>query len=194
MCIPERGWNLEACPGAMTRPSLPWTGRVRMRKGKTPNEVQQAGVASSWDEPGDGEWESGWNKPEEFSRFQVSPDPTRMGLVSCSSYPAQSLLLWVFYWNTPCPFITCHLGLTELLPQGQSWVAVTESLGLAKPKMLTFWLFTRSCRPLHWTSFLSSPDHFFCLLYYLCLGNPMDRGAWRATVHGVTKSQTWLSN
>ena len=23
----------------------------------------------------------------------------------------------------------------------------------------------------------------------LCLGNPMDRGAWWATVHGVTKSQ-----
>ena len=22
---------------------------------------------------------------------------------------------------------------------------------------------------------------------YFCLGNPMDRGAWRATVHGVTK-------
>ena len=22
---------------------------------------------------------------------------------------------------------------------------------------------------------------------YSCLGNPMDRGAWRATVHGVTK-------
>ena len=30
-------------------------------------------------------------------------------------------------------------------------------------------------------------------LQYSCLGNPMDRGAWRATVHGVTKS-TWLSN
>ena len=25
-----------------------------------------------------------------------------------------------------------------------------------------------------------------------CLGNPMDRGAWGATVHGVTKSQTSL--
>ena len=24
-------------------------------------------------------------------------------------------------------------------------------------------------------------------LQYPCLGNPMDRGAWRATVHGVTK-------
>ena len=23
---------------------------------------------------------------------------------------------------------------------------------------------------------------------------PMDRGDWRAAVHGVTKSQTWLSN
>ena len=27
-----------------------------------------------------------------------------------------------------------------------------------------------------------------------CLGNPMDRGAWWATVHGVTKSWTWLNN
>ena len=29
-------------------------------------------------------------------------------------------------------------------------------------------------------------------LQYSCLENPMDRGAWRATVHSVTKSQTWL--
>ena len=28
---------------------------------------------------------------------------------------------------------------------------------------------------------------------YSYLGNPMDRGAWWATVHGVTKSQTQLS-
>ena len=27
------------------------------------------------------------------------------------------------------------------------------------------------------------------LLQYPCLGNPMDGGAWWATVHGVTKSQ-----
>ena len=27
-------------------------------------------------------------------------------------------------------------------------------------------------------------------LQYFCLGNPMDRGAWLVTVHGVTKSQT----
>ena len=31
-------------------------------------------------------------------------------------------------------------------------------------------------------------------LQYSCLENPMDKGAWRATVHGVTKTQTRLSN
>ena len=31
-------------------------------------------------------------------------------------------------------------------------------------------------------------------LQYSCLGNPMDRGAWRATVHGVSKSWTQLSD
>ena len=29
-------------------------------------------------------------------------------------------------------------------------------------------------------------------LQYSCLENPMDRGAWWATVHRVAKSQTWL--
>ena len=30
--------------------------------------------------------------------------------------------------------------------------------------------------------------------HYSCLENPMDRGAWWPTVHGVAKSQTGLSN
>ena len=30
-------------------------------------------------------------------------------------------------------------------------------------------------------------------LQYSCLENPMDRGAWWATVHGVAKSQIGLS-
>ena len=32
----------------------------------------------------------------------------------------------------------------------------------------------------------------FCVFFFFffCLGNPMDRGAWWATVHGVTKTQT----
>ena len=31
-------------------------------------------------------------------------------------------------------------------------------------------------------------------LQYSCLENSMDSGAWQVTVHGVTKSQTRLSN
>ena len=31
-------------------------------------------------------------------------------------------------------------------------------------------------------------------LQYSCLGNPMDRGALQATVKGVSKNQTGLSN
>ena len=31
-------------------------------------------------------------------------------------------------------------------------------------------------------------------LQYSCLANPMDGGAWWAAVHGVTRSQTWLSD
>ena len=31
-------------------------------------------------------------------------------------------------------------------------------------------------------------------LQYSCLENPMDRGAWQATFHGVAENWTWLSD
>ena len=31
-------------------------------------------------------------------------------------------------------------------------------------------------------------------LQYLCLENPIDRGAWQATVHGVARNRTRLSH
>ena len=31
-------------------------------------------------------------------------------------------------------------------------------------------------------------------LPYSCMENPMDRGAWQATVHGVAKNRTQLNN
>ena len=31
-------------------------------------------------------------------------------------------------------------------------------------------------------------------LQYSCLGNPMERGAWRATLQGVTRVKTQLSD
>ena len=32
------------------------------------------------------------------------------------------------------------------------------------------------------------------LVQYSCLDNSKDRGAWQATIHGVAKSWTWLSD
>ena len=40
----------------------------------------------------------------------------------------------------------------------------------------------------------SSGEGYGNPLQYSCLETPMDRGAWGATVHGVAKSQTRLSN
>ena len=42
----------------------------------------------------------------------------------------------------------------------------------------------------NWSDLVCTHTH----LQYSCLENPIDRGALWATVHGVTKSQTWLSN
>ena len=39
----------------------------------------------------------------------------------------------------------------------------------------------------------SSGDSHGNPLQYSCRENPMDRGAWWVTVHGVAKSQTWLT-
>ena len=38
-----------------------------------------------------------------------------------------------------------------------------------------------------WLGFLSQEEGNGNPLQYSCLGNPMDRGAWWATVHGVER-------
>ena len=45
-------------------------------------------------------------------------------------------------------------------------------------------------RSLAWEDSLEKGTAF----QYSGLENSMDRGAWQATVQGITKSQTWLSN
>ena len=40
----------------------------------------------------------------------------------------------------------------------------------------------------------TSPEGNGNPLQYSCLGNPMERGAWWAIVHSVTKSQTRLTD
>ena len=43
-------------------------------------------------------------------------------------------------------------------------------------------------------NYLTATEHNGTPLRYSCLENPMDRGAWWAAVHGVTKTQTQLSD
>ena len=38
----------------------------------------------------------------------------------------------------------------------------------------------------------SPADENGSLCQYACLVNPMNRGAWKSTVHGITESRTWL--
>ena len=47
-----------------------------------------------------------------------------------------------------------------------------------------------------WVQFLGweDPMEKGMVTHYSCPENPMDRGAWQATVHGVPKSQTRLND
>ena len=48
--------------------------------------------------------------------------------------------------------------------------------------LISFWCWWKEIRE----------EYRYKSLQYSCLENPMDGEAWRATVHGVAKSQTWL--
>ena len=92
---------------------------------------------------------------------------------------------WIlFNWQVTGTIINLFEGLTYLSPSNRltfigfpTWLSGKESVCQAKDVGLT----TGSGR--------SPGKGNGNPLQYSCLGNPMDRGAWWATVHGVTKSQ-----
>ena len=65
----------------------------------------------------------------------------------------------------------------------KTWSSPGDQMVKNPPAMQETWV-----RSLGWENPLE--DFHGNPLQYSCLENPMDRGAWRATVHGVTKSQT----
>ena len=79
----------------------------------------------------------------------------------------------VFPHHRKLPLHICHIGLPR-------WLSSKESACNARD----LGLIPRSRKSLGVGS--GYP------LQYSCLGNPIDRGAWRATLHGVTKSRTRL--
>ena len=73
------------------------------------------------------------------------------------------------------------------LSLGLNWVSLVAQTVKSLPAMWESWI-----QSLGWEDPLekemSNP------LQYSCLENPMDGGVWQATCHGVTKSQTKLSD
>ena len=49
------------------------------------------------------------------------------------------------------------------------------------------------CHEIEYSPWASWENYTWTYGLYSCLKNSMDRGAWWATVHGVTKSWTWLN-
>ena len=80
-------------------------------------------------------------------------------------------------------------------------------LGETRERFQSFWEVFRKNWHLSWALGIEWNPLFWCVslirlygggngnpLQYSCLGNPMDRGTWWATVHGFAKSRTQLSD
>ena len=111
-----------------------------------------------------------------------------------------SLLFWFFVQGNRLPDSSagkesaCNAGLS--LGSGRSsgegigyslqysWASLVAQMVKTLPAMQETWV---------WSLGWENPLQRGYRLQYSCLENLMDRWAWRATVHGVTKSQIQLS-
>ena len=102
--------------------------------------------------------------------------------------------MWLGYWNLNSIWLLCFQEL---------WILFFSPKPLKSgkyPSWLPKWLSSnesaRQCRTHRfdpWVGKIPGEGNGYPL-QYSCLGNPMDRGAWRATVHGVRKSWTRLGD
>ena len=95
--------------------------------------------------------------------------------------------LYLLYLNTH-PLMTPTLSSPGIHPLGFPGGTVVKNLPAkaGRHRRHAFHLWVKSGR--------SPGEANGNSLQYSCLGNPMERGAWQAIVHGVTKSQTQLSD
>ena len=100
--------------------------------------------------------------------------------------------------------LSSHLCLSQcllhpqlrLLPGPSMWSSKAATRLLCPTVVPHGWTPTRLKKQLLWSQLVLKRSQCHCthirmtsgnLLQHSCLGNPMDRGAWWATVHGVTK-------
>ena len=121
---------------------------------------------------------------------------------------SQATIFQIYFFKALIP--VCYIFITfrwyrngrgfkigkNILPQ----LRLAKSLPLERRHLLwrQWWLRWKNLPAVQETRFYpwvrKSPWRREWQLQYSCLGNSMDRGAWWATVHGVSKGQTWLSS
>ena len=119
--------------------------------------------------------------PESFSHSLCSLIVTRTAHSQALAW--MSLFLKSYSWH-PSPTLALVTFKSYLTPMGFSGSAVVKNLPASAGDTGKAGLVSGSGR--------SPGEGYSNPLQYSCLENSMDRGVRRATVHGVTKSQTWL--
>ena len=113
----------------------------------------------------------------------------------CSKVQCEFHCFWISLWH--CPSLQSqqwgihHLALLSMFPQlffhhinKVGFPGVSDDSLLAMQEIQGW--------SLGWGRSLGEGNGYS--LEYSCLENSRDRGTWQATVHGVSKSWTWLSD
>ena len=101
--------------------------------------------------------------------------------------------IWCCHFSSVLPILSCYsfdwIISSDLLLSYLYlfWASLVAQRLKRLPAVWETWV-----QPLGWED--SPGERNGNPLQYSCLENPMDGGAWRATVHGVAKSRTRLSD
>ena len=108
--------------------------------------------------------------------------------IECSTFTASSFRIWNSSTAIPSPPLALFVVMLS-----KAYLTSHSRMSGSRWVITPLWLSGS------WRSFCTV---LLCILgegngnplQYSCLENPMDRGAWQARVHGVTKSRTRLSD
>ena len=130
-------------------------------------------------------WKDGWRDSRLIDGWEEAGEQTEEG----------PLILWHLSWATIPPLSLRLLSWDEDHHRPAS-LGYTEKQ--QHPVCAVFFMMDSFLTPLGDAELsagtgVGNCSSSFWLLEYSCLENPMDRGAWLATVHGFAKSQTRLN-
>ena len=133
-----------------------------------------------------------WTKHWSFS-FSISPSNEYSRKISFRMDWLDILVVQ----GTLKRLLQCHSSKASILPRSAFFTVRLSHpyMTTGKTIALTRWTFVGKVMSLlfNMLSRLATGEGNGDPLQYFCLENPMDRGAWWATVHGVAKSQARLS-